>query len=1450
MVAKRHSWSAILLGGAAVVALGFAASSIVRQLAPKDRSQLLDPEVLRERARNESQERAKQLLAKLPETFQRSSGPAGKIVPVHLAWEDAAGRGGLLAELDGCLPAGPGVDVVWSGSRLYLMREQGRLQLVWAANDDNDRLSHPEAGGTSVCYDGRFVWASLARAGNPPLLIVLDPQSGATWTLGAEDGLPTKPIERGVRPGGYEYLTVGAVEPGKACVAASGGAAAVSLVEFDPKRGASFKKLRFPETAGEAPAPGVAGAARVMVVARHESPVAILNLTAPAAPGEKPQRRLMLSRGIFAPQEDGPWLIDPDNLAVEKAADNATGSAINNTRIAVHEGALYWVMQLPVAEPPKVVLARARLPKLEVELLSDEMPEGKPVLYNDRLAFLGEKCWLWKPGESKLESVDVQVPWSVRWNRALEPSALPPKIAGEEWELEQVFASRHYGVLASAEQKSGPNSYTGRRLLFQFTAADDPRAKPESSADGRARDFVIDVPAGTAASELKLFAAEKDDQNAQAILGKVVEGAVDDTLRYPVLAREIVRQSLLIAARDQLRWSTRDGTLGEESRIEAKPASTYVVSSRFPYSGGAAFDLQRIEGKGSRAKVWQERLVLNEDEQIPLDFAKLVEAAERWSRETFPDLLRQDGWSGEPNAVSDDAQLSAAAAEWMKQMSFTAQFAVVRELHHAIRRQGESDALLGALVRSYANLGVLSEFHWNSMHEACKARALLYAQRMVARNPQSAEALWHRAYARGLIGLHDSAVADLDAASKIFEAAGDAEEPSRWVLIIDAYCRFETDKLAAFAEKGDYSQFAGLLQFFHWESLKESAAVQVLAQQLMQRNPEDFRLFDAMCESCAISTLHVVTQMAPAVLHRTAPDRLQQLSGLPRDVEELLKRKALREVSLTELADALASTPVEDDADEFSWSVLGRMLRETEFIQLWRRVFFMRFQWSVPTDEFIEQIANVATGHRYRPLIELCSTDARRWQKAAETLADRLEMEELDFSQQLAFQKALGETWQTRWTEQYVAAERRPTLHADDVHRDLMLQLEHSHAPSSVGRRLLKVSSGSPDAIVADLRDRRGVTRDELDALGKKFPHSPQIWKAMARSPLDAQWQRQALQTYIKLSPDTWAYRSLAGQFQREGKLDEWKATLDECLRQPSFGLEHAQLRVQIADYYMERSEWKKARPYAEEAAETWAEWAILCAVRCCQGLGDDKQEGVWRSRVAERYPKPHHLLDLYVWSRRTGLGDAEELFRAIEPAIAATARQTSAESQFMVGLFYHLGKQPREALAAYRKGAEGNADARSLCFSNLWTATLAEELGETELRDQSLACVARLKDPRFSHFPKLAKWLQAMLAAGKEQGPDLAAAREIAAAAVETDRTGVNCFIANFLELTGHKDEAVAFYRDAIAEHAGRFTATYAFVCATLRDRGLIPRTDAREAEKGNATKPEEEPPAQPESK
>ncbi len=1415
-VLKRKS---ALVGGIALVGIFLAGWNIARQLQDKGR-------FAKKAIGNQEPLDEQPPLDHLPPFVVRQDGRAGKIQPVVLPWEDSRGAGGILDFIDGCRPAGHGIDVIWRRGGLYLSKQKGLLKRV-SGGDAVDGWFQPGSrvsfDGSSVCFDGKYVWAALCRhRGKAPRLILLDPQSEQTWEFGAEHGLPFANA-----PDPYEaYFYVAAVSPGRACIVAWNGLTQLADVRFEPKTGPTTRVFH---QAAESLAPRQsADSEALQKTDLNFEPEKIVSFARSDAQGKVSSPWLLISRRLPNRFAAPPLIVDLARLTVEAVGAPANlRRAIDARYSIVHDGAIYWLKNVPGVKD-KLVWTRATPPKFEEEWLLNDMAVGRMTMYDNRVCILGRICWLWQPGSPDLERVAVQPPWSSHGYENVGGSSVEPIFEGKKHYIDAVFPSQHYGVLALASPKG---TYAPR--VFQFALASDPRLTPDSptAPSSPATKLAATLPAGASASELSLFAASSEER-VEAALGKSIEAGDDSDSIYPVLAREIVRQAVLIAARDELQWSTRDATLRESLPEPNGAAAKFLVHTQFSADGAAQCWLTALDDRGRQSTVWREKLTLREGSGGPLDYAKLAEAAERWSRETFPALLKQGKLTGERNDESDEAAVSPAAGEWLKQMTFTAQFAVLRELHHAVRRRGESSELLGALVRAYANLGVLAEFHWTAVHKACKARALLYAQRLSAKDPRSAWALWHRAYAEALVGLHQRALADLERAEERRKAPAAAHpqavsEAPGWVAVIDAYCRFDGDKLSALIDDAENAQLAGLLRFFQVESMKRSYVVQELTLSLLEKNPECYRLFDAMCESCAIGVLHSVTELAPAVLHETIPQRLQQLSNLPPDTAKLLKQRSLPDLKLSELSDSLLATDEPDDIEEFSWSILGGLLQEVEFVQVWRRAFFMRYQWAVPTDEFIAAVKPLAASHRFRPLIDLCASsagqDARR--RAAERLTARLDLAELDFPQFDAFRSALDGSWQTTRAEQFVKAERRPAMHTDDVYRDLLIAKQHAAAAAvaPMVERLMKVSPTSPDVVAAWIGAEREKALGQRRELEKKFARHAQVWRALAQIQGNPEHER-ALRAYIKLSPDLWAYQSLAATLKREKRMNEWKAAIDEFLRQPEAGLEHAQMRVQVANYYMDRRHWKEAEPYAAAAAETWAEWAIRCAIRCYRGLGDIEREGLWRSRVAERYPKVGYSLEWYFYCRRNGADTGQGAVETIDTQLAANRVPVADNAADRLGTFYLLSDRPKLALAWYEKFMGSGEDARRLHQGSLAAALTAQEIGDRQARDGALRRLLAA-DPAFDGWKELVRWLQASLDGPAPTAADVDKARDILA--LETDpgrRATLNYFVGRYLALRGQWDQAVEFLQIAATDPELRFSDFQTLACAALDAQGVKP--------------------------
>ena len=109
--------------------------------------------------------------------------------------------------------------------------------------------------------------------------------------------------------------------------------------------------------------------------------------------------------------------------------------------------------------------------------------------------------------------------------------------------------------------------------------------------------------------------------------------------------------------------------------------------------------------------------------------------AEDLSRRQFAELwIARDCPGVRPNSC-DSSKLPDGLDDRLAEMNYLSQYAALRKLHEEIKEHGESPELLGAVVRGYANLGTLTEHLWVIDARVYKARALLYAERLLRRLP-------------------------------------------------------------------------------------------------------------------------------------------------------------------------------------------------------------------------------------------------------------------------------------------------------------------------------------------------------------------------------------------------------------------------------------------------------------------------------------------------------------------------------------------------------------------------------------------------------------------------------------------------------------------------------------------------------------------------------------------
>jgi len=296
----------------------------------------------------------------------------------------------------------------------------------------------------------------------------------------------------------------------------------------------------------------------------------------------------------------------------------------------------------------------------------------------------------------------------------------------------------------------------------------------------------------------------------------------------------------------------------------------------------------------------------------------------------------------------------------------------------------------------------------------------------------------------------------------------------------------------------------------------------------------------------------------------------------------------------------------------------------------------------------------------------------------------------------------------------------------------------------------------------------------------------------------------------------------------RAGDVDGWLRVLDEYLEETEeIGLDHDQVREEIANYLMSKGDFEKALPYAETAAESWAGWAMRCAATCNEGLKRWERAELWMRRISERYENSAH--DWLLWVVRTGHGEriaaagrAEEWLKTV-----GTQQATSTGVLVKAALIHILAERYPQAVECLRRSFELKPDP----FEGHPLAVCADRLGDAGQRDAALQdVVSRSVHYRSSKTDRprhdliaLAEVLQKVLTAGHVGRQQLDELRETVRRAKESERPHMNYFAGCLLDRRGEKDVAIEFLR--AAAHDQRQDA-YSVILARdeLRRLGLTP--------------------------
>ena len=884
--------------------------------------------------------------------------------------------------------------------------------------------------------------------------------------------------------------------------------------------------------------------------------------------------------------------------------------------------------------------------------------------------------------------------------------------------------------------------------------------------------------------------------------GKQPASSEKDGLYQGLLAREVVRQGLLLAAREEFGAVTRDVPIGDVEPSGA-PDATFRIGSRFRVLAGSGPDdpnvgrVTIVSGEGADRRVLWSR-EFDCEMIIAPNYGRLVSIVEGFSRQGFRTVLGGRGLarSGPSPLASKDegGGLPESVDRGLGLPVETEQFAAIRALHEAIRTRGETPSRLVALAKAYANLGKLSECQWTADYLAFQARALLYAERAAVREHESPETLRGRAHVRALAGLFREAILDVE---KSGGPGGGKDQPYE-VEMVRAYAASDAAALERTAGEHPGDPWPRLLRFLtvsessgYYYTTDKNCRHDVLAasRPILESVPDCYRVYDGLIQMSGVANLHTATSVGYGLYAQAMPERVAALPGLPKAVSGLRPEGGEpAEVGLRRAIDAAAA----DDPAEPTWGVLARQLREIRFFLAGRRVEFIAYSLAAPTGDVAAEALPLLADHPNRAYIEsflsrfdgpdlagkLKGLDLADIEPKAGRIAQRFNA--FDPAEQ---SRLSGLAWTHIVSGTVPGQIAHVATAADESRGQAAHNLLKYHPGSPLGRAALIASrwdEAKPNA-EAWAKDHGGADTLVVAELGLRSLNEERLDEA-----------ERLLREALDRSPEGWLFEGLAGVYVRRGDVDGYAKAAAEYLQTDDLNLDHAKVAGNLAEFLMKLGEYAKARPFAEYSAQSWAGWAMMRASRCAEGMGDWEGAEQWIARTSERYDSS--WLQWYAWCQRTGRGNPDAAGRLIEQQLNAGRSLRSHEEQIQVATALIGAGASKSARRVLEPAYEEKHDTTL----GLLLAVACDLDGDPKARDAAMKAVGDDSKPSAPLTAKVVAALGDWLAKGGKNEPDLARVDGLVEQMKPEARPNCTTFVGLLLDRHGQADAAIKYLKQA----------------------------------------------------
>ena len=791
-----------------------------------------------------------------------------------------------------------------------------------------------------------------------------------------------------------------------------------------------------------------------------------------------------------------------------------------------------------------------------------------------------------------------------------------------------------------------------------------------------------------------------------------------------VLSREVIRQAFLMAAQEGFQLATPDAferlTL-PKGQADRGPFEVNVIVA--PMNRITA-QISRFTPSGLQS-LYAEHYTAPVDQQLET----LTALAERGLRVDFPKLLQTEGFTPVPaTALIPARPVVQNVIDLQANPDPISQFAALRRLHQQVMRETASPEVYVALARGYATLGSDCELNWTSLHKVFKARALLWAERAVHAWPEHHDVWLARAQVRAICGLPGQALSDL---TRYEEAASPGENPT--LTALRQFCKWDAKGLAATAQGGD--RYANFLYLRMLEQSANSQGWLKLSEKIARSQPTAWRVHALRATAPPLGIRHETAVTGLAQLSATLPVLMQACDDLPENVRQILRAQraqqrqpnALNQLLENvvfpnasdwrdQMVEALLTPPPKPAVEPLPWSALGRMIDDFQFQQAMSLLEFHRLKLGVETQGTINQLRPLVRNHPLAGMLDCFDTNLDRSRKAAEDLGATLETADLS-------EAALLSQGLIAYAPALDKVPKRVRGQRDNVVPDLLAALvtPQELQDSQSWRALEALKLIQPDCPVigaAEVTLHWERIEAEAPAWEAKNLDEPTVMQALTQQYVnDKRWTdaRRTAERFAKLQPEYASYWTLADVCRRTRDWEGQQQALQGILALPSQGLEHAMANSALAYGFMDRHDWKAARPFAEAAAKSYSGWGLTCAADCYEGLKLWKQAERMMMACSQRYDNSKE--EWYRWCLRTGHGDAETARRLAWEKFDGPTLENEEHRQLEQGVYLWMEGDRQEAyqriLACCERSEETYYDMLAIIF--------ADQMGDVAGRDARL---------------------------------------------------------------------------------------------------------------------------------